>query len=295
MTPTEAPKKQGMFFRSPVQMSRKKVFQSTTNSSLPTIDIATSTQGQGPQSSPQNQTQVDLRSGFPDALLQSPVQQSNKIQTTSNSTELQSPKEEKPSLLLADKSESKRRPSFASTSRRFSDMTKGSVDMFWQQMKRLNSTESVFFGMPPIRRHLSKESSSGRRRRRRSGARGDLEDDEQRRLHQQELDEQEIRDAYRVNMVLEQIKSDKKLSAAVDAFGSRSIYQQSLWYAITFYITYIFATVNRVIQYKTGQNVYLLVALHVFFVPLQVRNFEPAALFVLIFVIYTDSGLVIFL
>ena len=272
MTPTDAPKGRSMFQRSPIRSTRKRINQNAEHYELAKSGSADTRNAQQPPE--QSPTAVSQQHHPLPVSSQPPTMQQSQAPLSPSSSDVPSNVVTEPQL-FAEKKDSKLQPSsFASTSRRFSDMTKGSVDLFWQQLKRLNSTESVFFGMPPIRRHLSKESSTStprrRRRRRASGRSSDDEDDEHRRRRRQERAEEQIRDAHRVNMVLEQIKSDERLSAAVDAFGSRSIYQQSMWYVITFYITYLFATVDRLIQYKTGQNVYVLVALHVLFVPLQV-------------------------
>ena len=50
---------------------------------------------------------------------------------------------------------------------------------------------------------------------------------------------------------------------------SRQIFRQALFYLCVFYITWLFATLNRMYQLITGASSYPLVALHSFFGPLQ--------------------------
>jgi hypothetical protein len=54
-----------------------------------------------------------------------------------------------------------------------------------------------------------------------------------------------------------------------NAFGSRAVYTQSLLYTLTFFATYTFATINRIVQQLTGETYFIIIALHVTFIPLQ--------------------------
>jgi hypothetical protein len=54
-----------------------------------------------------------------------------------------------------------------------------------------------------------------------------------------------------------------------NAFGSRAVYNQALFYTLTFFATYTFATINRIMQQLSGDTHFAIIVLHVTFIPLQ--------------------------
>jgi hypothetical protein len=75
-----------------------------------------------------------------------------------------------------------------------------------------------------------------------------------------------------VNHVLETIEtfiSAKLQNVEANAFGSRLVFQQSVWYTFAFYATFTFATINRALQQANVSIPYPLLVLHAIFLPLQ--------------------------
>lgn len=76
-------------------------------------------------------------------------------------------------------------------------------------------------------------------------------------------------DADFVLKTIETLPSAKEQAAEVHTFGSRAVYMQALYYTCAFYITYTFATVNRLVQQFTGNTYFPIIFLHVCLIPLQ--------------------------
>jgi hypothetical protein len=69
--------------------------------------------------------------------------------------------------------------------------------------------------------------------------------------------------------VIETLTTAKHQNVEANTFGSRLVFQQSLWYTAAFYATFTFATINRVLQQVYGSSPYALLLLHAIFIPLQ--------------------------
>jgi hypothetical protein len=78
-------------------------------------------------------------------------------------------------------------------------------------------------------------------------------------------------DANHVLETIETFTSAKRQSVEANTFGSRVVFQQSLWYTAAFYASYTFATINRVFPLVSGSgsSPYALLLLHAIFIPLQ--------------------------
>lgn len=50
---------------------------------------------------------------------------------------------------------------------------------------------------------------------------------------------------------------------------STQVFHQALYYLAAFYMTHLFSTVNRILQFTRGGSYYILIVLHSFFDPLQ--------------------------
>jgi hypothetical protein len=78
--------------------------------------------------------------------------------------------------------------------------------------------------------------------------------------------EKEAEDVLRT---IESLASVRKQNVENNAFGSRAVYTQLLFYSLTFFATYTFATIDRIGQQITGENYFGIMVLHVTFIPLQ--------------------------
>jgi hypothetical protein len=76
-------------------------------------------------------------------------------------------------------------------------------------------------------------------------------------------------DANYVLEVIETLTSAEHQSVEMNSFGSRAIFQQSLYYTMAFYATYTFPTINRVLERQVSQTYFPLLLLHALFLPLQ--------------------------
>jgi hypothetical protein len=76
-------------------------------------------------------------------------------------------------------------------------------------------------------------------------------------------------DANHVLETIETFTSAKHQNVEANTFGSRVVFQQSLWYTAAFYASYTFPTINRVLQQVNGSSPYALLLLHAIFFPLQ--------------------------
>lgn len=76
-------------------------------------------------------------------------------------------------------------------------------------------------------------------------------------------------DAEFVLQMIESLPSAKQQAVQMNSFGSRAVYMQALYYTCAFYITYTFATVNRLVQQVTGKTYFPIVFLHAMLLPLQ--------------------------
>ena len=63
--------------------------------------------------------------------------------------------------------------------------------------------------------------------------------------------------------------NEQASSSEMGSFGSRAVFRQSLYYTLGFYMTFLFATVNRILQQVTGKTYFPIILLHSFFIPLQ--------------------------
>jgi hypothetical protein len=68
---------------------------------------------------------------------------------------------------------------------------------------------------------------------------------------------------------IETFTSARHQNVEANTFGSRVVFQQSLWYTAAFYASYTFPTINRVFQQVYGSSPYALLLLHAIFLPLQ--------------------------
>ena len=68
---------------------------------------------------------------------------------------------------------------------------------------------------------------------------------------------------------LEALPSVKEQTTETNAFGSRAVYEQSLFYTLAFWVTFTPATINRVVQMVTGNTYFPIILLHVIFIPTQ--------------------------
>ena len=69
--------------------------------------------------------------------------------------------------------------------------------------------------------------------------------------------------------VIEALPSVRRQNIEANAFGSRAVYEQSLFYTLAFWVTYTPATINRVVQMVTGNTYFPIILLHVIFIPMQ--------------------------
>jgi hypothetical protein len=76
-------------------------------------------------------------------------------------------------------------------------------------------------------------------------------------------------EAKEVLKAIESLPSVTVQNVAQNAFGSRAVFKQSLYYNCAFYVSYTFATVNRIVQQMTGETYFPLIYLHVLLIPLQ--------------------------
>jgi hypothetical protein len=77
------------------------------------------------------------------------------------------------------------------------------------------------------------------------------------------------KEAEDVLAAIESLPSVRKQNVENNAFGSRAVFTQSLLYTLTFFATYTFATINRIVQQLTGDTYFIIIVLHVTFIPLQ--------------------------
>jgi hypothetical protein len=76
-------------------------------------------------------------------------------------------------------------------------------------------------------------------------------------------------DANHVLETIETFTSAKHQNIEMNHFGSRSVFQQSLYYTMAFYVTYTFATIDRIVQWVTGETYFAIILLHSIFIPMQ--------------------------
>lgn len=76
-------------------------------------------------------------------------------------------------------------------------------------------------------------------------------------------------DAHHVLQTIETFKSANYQNVRQNKFGSKAVFRQSCYYTLGFYVTYSFATINRVFQQAKGATHFGLILLHAFFIPLH--------------------------
>jgi hypothetical protein len=76
-------------------------------------------------------------------------------------------------------------------------------------------------------------------------------------------------DAEYVIQTIESLPSAREQVVEMNAFGSRAVFMQSFYYTLAFYVTFTFATANRIIQQLTGNTYFPVIFLHSLFIPLQ--------------------------
>ena len=76
-------------------------------------------------------------------------------------------------------------------------------------------------------------------------------------------------DANHVLQTIETFKSANYQNVRQNKFGSKAVFRQSCYYTLGFYVTYSFATMNRVFQQAKGATHFGLILLHAFFIPLH--------------------------
>jgi hypothetical protein len=76
-------------------------------------------------------------------------------------------------------------------------------------------------------------------------------------------------DARDVLKAIEAMPSVTVQNVAQNAFGSRAVFKQAMYYTCAFYVSYTFATVNRIVQQMSGESYFPLLFLHILLLPLQ--------------------------
>ncbi|KAL3923604.1 MAG: hypothetical protein SGILL_001565, partial [Bacillariaceae sp.] len=76
-------------------------------------------------------------------------------------------------------------------------------------------------------------------------------------------------DANYVLKTIQALPSAKAQAVEMNSFGSRVVFMQSVLYTCAFYATYLFATLNRLVQQFTGKTYFPIILLHCIFIPLQ--------------------------
>jgi hypothetical protein len=76
-------------------------------------------------------------------------------------------------------------------------------------------------------------------------------------------------EADEVLKAIEAMPSARKQNVTLNAFGSRAVFMQAMHYTCAFYVSYTFATVNRILQQVTGETYFPVIFLHALLIPLQ--------------------------
>ena len=77
------------------------------------------------------------------------------------------------------------------------------------------------------------------------------------------------KEAREVLEAIEGFTSVRIQSVEANPFGSRAVFQQSLLYALAFFLTFTAATLNRIFQQVIGHTYFAVMFLHVLLIPLQ--------------------------
>jgi hypothetical protein len=76
-------------------------------------------------------------------------------------------------------------------------------------------------------------------------------------------------EAQQVLQSIEALPSAVSQAVETNHFGSNAVFRQSVYYTCAFYVTFTFATVNRLVQEFTGKTYFPIILLHCIFIPLQ--------------------------
>lgn len=87
-------------------------------------------------------------------------------------------------------------------------------------------------------------------------------------LHEKEERRQNTEDVDHVVSIIDTFATAYNQNIQVNDFGSRSIFQQSVYYTLAFYVTFTAATVNRLLQ-EVGETNFAILFLHALLIPLQ--------------------------
>ena len=97
----------------------------------------------------------------------------------------------------------------------------------------------------------------------------DLSDTESEIANKKSQADEKKEEAEDVLAAIEALPSAQKQNVENNAYGSRAVYTQSLFYTLAFFATFTFATINRIGQQVTGDTHFAIIVLHVTFIPLQ--------------------------
>lgn len=89
------------------------------------------------------------------------------------------------------------------------------------------------------------------------------------RLEESSQADAEINDIDHVISAIEKLPSATHQTMDVHQFASKIVFWQSVMYTFAFYITFTFATINRLVFQFTGKTYFALLFLHVLLMPLQ--------------------------